>query len=162
VTGQIFKEVTCRYVSGHGVASGRSNDLRFPKGTLSMQAPYFLEAGLNLSNFHHGTLNLTPIDHSIELISPKYFFSQVKWTKNLPAENFSFFQSELRLIHAPNWVPALLYWPHPSTKPEFHQPVNTYEFIAPYIHGVLVGALIKLRPVEKSFRFEKQSKRNHD
>ena len=54
-----------------------------------MQAPYFLEAGLNLSNFHHGTLNLTPIDHSIELISPKYFFSQVKWTKNLPAENFS-------------------------------------------------------------------------
>jgi len=156
VTGQFFKEVTCRYVSGHGVASGRSNDLRFPNGTLSMQAPYFMQGGLNLSNFHHGTLNLALVDHSIHLICPKYFFTQVKWTSNFPAENFSFFPSELKLVNSKTWVPALLYWPHPSTKPEFQQPENTYEFIAPYINGLHLGAVMKLRPKEKSFRFEKQ------
>jgi len=115
-----------------------------------------MQGGLNLSNFHHGTLNLALVDHSIHLICPKYFFTQVKWTSNFPAENFSFFPSELKLVNSKTWVPALLYWPHPSTKPEFQQPENTYEFIAPYINGLHLGAVMKLRPKEKSFRFEKQ------
>lgn len=120
-----------------------------------MQAPYFLEGGLDLSDFHRGTLNLSPVDHSIQLLSPQYIFRQVKWSISVPAENFSFFQSELQLSNSSTWVPALLYWPHPSTKPEFHQPANTYEFIAPFIDGLLLGTLIKLRPCGKSFRFAK-------
>ena len=62
-----------------------------------MQAPYFLEGGLDLSDFHRGTLNLSPVDHSIQLLSPQYIFRQVKWSISVPAENFSFFPKRITI-----------------------------------------------------------------
>ncbi len=34
---------------GHGVASGKSDNQRYPRGTLYEQLPYFKERGLDLS-----------------------------------------------------------------------------------------------------------------
>jgi hypothetical protein len=33
---------------GHGVASGKSGDPRFPEGTIAMQTPFFSDLGLKL------------------------------------------------------------------------------------------------------------------
>ena len=44
---------------GYGVASGKSNDIRFPEGTVSMQIPFFTRRGLDLSAFFPVTLNVS-------------------------------------------------------------------------------------------------------
>jgi hypothetical protein len=44
---------------GYGVASGKSGDPRFPKGTLELQKPFFYERGLNLDDYYSGTINLS-------------------------------------------------------------------------------------------------------
>jgi len=142
----------CRYIPGHGVASGMSKDPRFPGGTLAMQSPFFQTAGLDLSDFHPGTLNLLLLGRLIKLLNPKHSFSKVKWSANYPAENFSFFPCELKIPMSEPSFPALLYWPHPSTKPEFHQPEGSYEFLAPFIDGLNHGDIIHLRPTHNSFR----------
>ena len=84
------REILATVVEGHGVASGKSNDPRFPGGTLQMQIPFFLEFGLDLSHYHTGTLNLSIAPHRFEIISPTHTFRLVKWHPTEPAEDFSF------------------------------------------------------------------------
>ena len=155
----MINEAACLLVQGHGIASGRTDDNRFPDGTLAMQAPFFLRAGLDLSTFHRGTLNLALLGHAIEFNSPTHSFRSIKWSKDLRAENFSFFSCDLRLWNSDKWTPAFLYWPHPSTKPEFHQPEEVYEFIAPNIPGVSYGDRFALRPCENSFYLMPENKK---
>ena len=50
--------LTGRLCSGHGVASGRSNESPYPNGTIRMQAPVFKALGLDLSGCYFGTLNI--------------------------------------------------------------------------------------------------------
>ena len=52
---------------GHGIASGKTKDARFPGGTLSMQAPFFRDLGMDLSKFFTGTLNLSVDPRSYRL-----------------------------------------------------------------------------------------------
>ena len=53
-----FYETTAMVVQGHGIASGKNYDARFPQGTLAMQIPIFEKLGLNFSDFYKGTINL--------------------------------------------------------------------------------------------------------
>ena len=124
---------------GHGIASGKTKDARFPGGTLSMQAPFFRELGMDLSKFFTGTLNLSVHPFSYRLGTPLHSFPQVKWTTSLPAENFSFYSCQVRLLDDTVPLDALVYWPHPSTKPEFHQDPHVLEVLAPRIERVDYG-----------------------
>ena len=71
---EYYHEVAAEIVPGHGIASGKKKDDRFPNGTISMQIPIFKSLGLNLNHFHQGTLNLkiSPFGH--ELGKPSHFF----------------------------------------------------------------------------------------
>ena len=118
---------------GHGIASGKTKDSRFPEGTLAMQAPFFRDLGMDLSGFFPGTLNLSLHPYSYRLGIPVHSFPQIKWTSSLPAENFSFYRCKVRLLDDVDFVEALVYWPHPSTKPEFHQDPHVLEVLSPRI-----------------------------
>lgn len=118
---------------GHGIASGKTRDSRFPGGSLAMQAPFFKDLGMDLSGFFPGTLNLSVHPYSYRLGNPVHSFPQVKWTSSLPPENFSFYRCRVRLLGEEDFAEALVYWPHPSTKPEFHQDPHVLEILAPKI-----------------------------
>ena len=125
-----FKALITR---GHGIASGQTKDPRFPGGTLSMQLPLFKDLGLDISCYFPGTLNLSVQPYSFRLGVPIHSFPQVKWSSSLPPENFSFYQCKVRLLGEIEFIEGLVYWPHPSTKPEFYQDPHVLEVIAPRI-----------------------------
>ena len=50
---------------------------------------------------------------------------------------------------------VLIYLPHPSTKPEFFQPLNILEIIAPYISNITYDTEVELSSTEDSVLFSK-------
>ena len=122
---------------GHGVASGTGNDRRYPAGTLQMQRPFFAALGLDLSEFHDGTLNVDIAPLSFALVNPARTFRAVEWTDLHPPEDFSFAHCRIEYrgaLHA-GWV----YRPHPETKAAHYQPPTVMEIIAPFIAGLAYG-----------------------
>ena len=129
-------------VRGHGVASGRAGDPRFPSGTLSLQAPHFKALGLDLSGFHLGTINVDCAPLRFEPGPGALLFERVKWHPDVPAETFSF--ARVSITHHGKRYPALVYFPHPETKPEHFQPGGVAEIIAPRIEGLAYGDAVTL------------------
>ena len=136
--------VVGRVVTGHGVASGKAADPRFPKGTLHMQQPFFLERGMDLGRFHEGTLNLSIKPRRYEILQAKLTFHKVKWSRDLPAEDFSFFDCRVGK-GTDDPVDGMIYYPHPETKPDFFQDPSTIEILAPFIHGITTDSRIELQ-----------------
>ncbi|MEM1270947.1 MAG: hypothetical protein AAF752_08790 [Bacteroidota bacterium] len=130
-------------VPGYGVASGQADDARFPQGTIRMQIPLFQEFGLDLSRFYPGTLNCSVAPYQYEIVEPKVTFRGVKWHPELPAEDFSFFDCRLYLAGGV-LLEALVYRPHPDTKPDHVQPSDVLELLAPYTAGLLPGTAFEL------------------
>ena len=112
-------------VRGYGVASGIGGDPRFPEGTLSLQIPLFTEQGFDLSQFHPGTINLDIAPSRYQIVRAKQTFNDLKWHPDRPAETFSFFDCTI------DGIPALIYHPHPETKPEHFQSPTVLEILAP-------------------------------
>jgi hypothetical protein len=132
-----------RILPGHRVASGGKGDPRFPGGTLRMQAPFFRELGLDLSAFHMGTLNVSLAPRQYRVVAAKLTFRGVKWHPTEPAEDFSFFDAELALPDG-STPSALVYYPHPETKPEHFQQPDVLEVLAPHLPGLSYGMEIGL------------------
>ena len=128
---------------GHGIASGKTW-IRVSKGTLAMQASFF---GSGNEPFGVFSRHVEPIRSSLFVPTgtPLYSFPQVKWTPCLPPENFSFYPCGIRLIGEDDFTEALVYWPHPSTKPEFHQDPHVLEILAPRIPSVRYGKEMEIR-----------------
>lgn len=146
--------VSARVVEGHGVASGKSRDSRFPGGTLQMQFPFFRERGLDLSSCHPGTLNLSLSPHRYEILEPAYTFRNVAWHPTEPAEDFSFFSCEVLKSREATPFPAWIYHPHPETKPEHFQSADVLEIIAAEkITGITYGSNLILRVNGDQIRF---------
>ena len=124
---------------GHRIASGQNRDVRFPRGTLAMQSPFFKEHGFDITRFFKGTLNISLQDSNFKLGRPRHFFPLVRWSDDLPPENFSFYQCSLTMKQSSTIYESFVYWPHPSTKPEFKQDPSVLEVIAPFIEGVHYG-----------------------
>ena len=76
---------------GHGVASGKANDVRYPKGTLHAQFDLFRTKGLDLSPYFLGTVNVDISPYHFKIKKPKYFFEDINWSAFIPPENFYFF-----------------------------------------------------------------------
>jgi hypothetical protein len=129
-------------VEGHRVASGANRDPRFPGGTIAMQAPHFRAWGLDLSSYHPATLNLSVAPHTVNLGQAEVTLRQVRWHPTEPAEDFSF--APCLLETARRTVDALVYWPHPDTKPRHIQSPDVVELLAPWIEGLGYGDRVTL------------------
>jgi len=128
-------------IAGHGVASGRSYDSRYPGGTIRAQKPYFLARGVDLSAYFDGTLN---VDLAPHVPAPKHclFQGRIKWHPDIE-ELFMLAPIEAEVcgkIYA-----GLSYYPHPETKKEHFQPATVVELLLPWIEGVGAGSPVKLR-----------------
>lgn len=149
--------ILAKIVKGYGVASGRAMDSRFPEGTIAMQIPHFQKRGLDFKNFFLGSLNLDVSPYSFKLQKPDFSFSQIYWSPDLPPENFSFYSCSLQkeINNSEHEFEGLVYWPHPSTKPEFHQTPNVLEVIAPYIPDLHYGDYLRIRCSSRVILFQK-------
>ena len=133
---------------GHGVASGINGDPRFPGGTLAMQVSSFAERGLDLSDHHLATINLSIAPATYEIGTARWTFSDVKWHPVEPAESFSFF--ECCCEGGSGWV----YYPHPETKPAHHQPHDVLELLLKKkLPGVHYGSTLTVKTDPAQLRF---------
>lgn len=148
-------DVKATVTKGHGVASGKAGDPRFPLGTLTMQKPLFRERGLDLSKFHAGTLNLEITPHTYRIKKSKCTFRNVKWSPTEPAEDFSFFDCRI-IVPGEQATDGLIYYPHPETKPAHFQPLDVLEVITFYIQGLVYGAKLILEVDDEQIEIYKR------
>lgn len=132
-----------RLLRGRGVASGRGGDPRYPDGTLALQAPLFARLGVDLQRFRRGTLNLSVAPFHVRVATPDVTLRQIAWSPHVPPEDFSFVRCRVGRPGAGEHE-ALVYWPHPDTTPEHHQPPTVVEVLAPDLGDVAAGEAVAL------------------
>ena len=135
---------------GHGVASGKAGDQRYPEGTLRKQLPYFTERGLDLSPYFLGTINLDIAPFSYEILRPKIFIENLVWSEHIPAENFYFF--DVRIFKDGKIYEGLIYMPDPTTKVEHQQSQSVLELILPKISGLTYGDTLEIEVYESQLK----------
>lgn len=136
-------------VKGHQVASGKNLNPLFPGGTLAMQTPVFRKLGLDLSQFHPATVNVSIAPRDYKIISADVVFQDVAWHPTEPPEDFSFVKIEARLTSDAAWTRGLIYYPHPETKPAHHQPAGLLELLLEsFIRELNYGSEIQIRVPE--------------
>ncbi|SRR6056297_1415607 len=145
-----MKKIQGKIIPGHGVASGKGKDARYPKGTLRLQSPYFKERGLDLNGYYLGTLNVDIAPNSFKIGKAKYFFEGIAWSDHIPSENFYFF--EAALVHDNKRYDGLIYMPDPKTKVDHEQLATVLELILPPIEGITTGDLVTLEIKENSLQ----------
>lgn len=128
--------------SGHGVASGKRKDKRYPEGTLKQQFNHFLARGLDLSNYFMGTINLDISPNSYKIKEPKHFFKNIDWSDHIPPENFYFF--DVSLFFEDKAYDGLIYMPDPETKNDHVQKPTILELILPKINGLAYGHFVDI------------------
>ncbi len=138
-TGGEWKQAVATIVRGHGVASGRNGDPRFPGGTIHMQLPHFEQRGLELSGYHLATINLSLAPCRYAVRQAPLTFRKVKWHPTEPAEDFSFLPCRLRKAASEAPVNGLIYYPHPETKPEHIQAPEVVEVLAGWMDSLSYG-----------------------
>ncbi|MEM9281586.1 MAG: hypothetical protein AAGA96_07170 [Verrucomicrobiota bacterium] len=143
-----WPSIQATVVRGHQVASGAAQDPRFPNGTLAMQMPYFLEGGLDLTDWHLATINLSVAPWRYEILAARQTFRQVQWHPIESAEDFSFFDCLL------NGNAGLIYYPHPDTKPDHPQPEEVLEVLLPKrVERIEYGISVSLAIDPRQVRF---------
>lgn len=130
-------------VPGHGVASGRAKRDQFPGGAIRLQTPVFAALGVDLSPYYPGTINVDVSPRRVDVVAPRHRLEQVEWLEGYPAETFSFVDMEIRA--GGREYDALLFYPHPETKPEHHQEPGVLEVLARRIAGVAPGRTLAVR-----------------
>ena len=135
-----WKPVSGRVVRGHGVASGAAEDSPYPRGTIEMQTPLFLERGLDLRPYHPATIGVSIHPLTFALTSPAHTFRDVKWSPDHHAEDFSF--SPCRLTFAGTTYEGWVYYPHPETKIGHYHGASTLEVITRFVDGIQYGAAV--------------------
>jgi hypothetical protein len=138
-----WRSITGTITEGHGVASGKSGDSRFPQGTIALQKPFFAERGLDLYRYFAGTINVSIAPYRYSIKQSKYTFRWVKWSPTEPAEDFSFFDCRI-LLDRGTKLEGLIYYPHPETKPEHFHPPHILEILTEFIPDLQYGKEILL------------------
>jgi len=138
---------------GHGVASGKSDTQRYPKGTLYEQLPYFQERGLDLSAYFLGTINLNITPYLFKIGKPKYSFVAIPWSVYIPPENFYFF--DVIFFFGDKKYKGLIYMPDPITKVDHIQELSILELILPRISGLSYGMKVCIEVVDEQLQFFK-------
>lgn len=122
---------------GHQVASGNATDTPYPAGSIELQAPYFKEKGLDLSDLYMGTLNIDIDPHKFRILEPSHRFEQLKWIEGFPPETFSL--CDCTVWYAGRAYFAFVYYPHPETKTQHFHNDQLIEVIAQPISGITYG-----------------------
>ncbi len=146
-----IREVPARVIKGHGVASGRGNDIRYPAGTLALQMPFFRKQGLDLSGYYQGTLNLDITPYRFAYGKADFFFEGVDWSPHISPENFLFFG--VTLLFRDQQYDGLVYLPDPATKTDHPQPANMLEVMMPRIIGIGYGDEVLITSTGDGLRF---------
>ena len=129
-------------VEGHGVASGAGDSVPYPGGSIVQQLPFLAEAGLDLSGFHLGTVNVDLAPGVFVPVAPPITIHEVRWTDAIPPETFSFVPC--RLDTESDSQVGMIYRPHPETKVEHEQPPSVVEILAPWTEGAEVGSAVRV------------------
>ena len=132
---------------GHGVASGANSESPYPKGSISIQSPFFKALGLDISCYWQGTINLSFKPLEIVLQNPDITFENMYWTDLHPPETFSFWNIKLRSIDNHN-VNGLIYYPHPETKARHWQSSSVLEILAPRMTNLGEGSPLQVKASE--------------
>ena len=127
---------------GHGIASGANPHSPYPTGSLEAQLPHYRERGLDLTQFHRGTLNVSIAPFRFSVARPSYRFAHIDWSTAHPPETFSF--SPCRVIFRGTSHEAWLYYPHPETKERHFQSGSTMEVITHWIEGIKPGTRLEI------------------
>jgi hypothetical protein len=130
-------------VRGHGVAGGSSPDSPHPAGTIALQAPFFAARGLDLSDCHPATLNLSTGPASVHIRAPAHRFEDIHWTDVHGPETFEFVHVVLELEGRE--VEGWGYRPTAATKAAHPQPPEVLEVIAPYLPELETSDALVLR-----------------
>lgn len=138
---------------GHGVASGKSDNQRYPRGTLNQQLPFFKERGLDLSDYFLGTINLNIAPYIYKIERPKYYFEGIPWSDYIPPENFYFF--DVILFFRDTGYRGLIYMPDPFTKVDHIQDTSILELILPRISGLSYGMKVSIEIVDEQLKIFK-------
>ena len=143
-------------VAGHGVASGRRPDPRFPSGSIALQAPLFRARGVDLAELlgaepMMGTINLDVSPLAPTVIQPEIVLPGIVWSSHMPPENFWLFRA--RLTHADRTYRAVIYMPDPATKPAHFQPARVVEIVAAPVPGLDRGDAVDLAADAAFVRF---------
>jgi hypothetical protein len=145
-------------IQGHRVASGQNQNPLFLGGTLAMQVPFFQTLGLDLSTYHLATLNTSIAPYDFSICDPDWHFQQVKWHPTEPPEDFSFVKISVATSHSPRQYPALIYYPHPETKPAHHQPASMLEIlIEQFVTGLSYGDAVWLEIPEARVKLSQKN-----
>jgi len=126
---------------GYGVASGRNRD-KYPRGTVEMQTPFFLERGLDLREYFPGTLNISIEPAIWQPKAPWRHFEQVKWYEHHAPEDFSFFHCSIN--SGSRIVEGLIYYPSPKTKEVHFHSASIIEVLAPWIDSQSPGSVVSI------------------
>lgn len=143
-------KVSGHITKGHGIASGKTEDTRYPKGTLFKQLPYFKERGLDLSTYYLGTINLDISPYQYIIGEPKFFFEAIPWSEYIPPENFYFF--DVTLFFGNATYAGLIYMPDPNTKVDHIQVHSVLELIMPRIPGLSYGTQVRIDISDKQLQ----------
>ncbi|MDB9315479.1 hypothetical protein PN462_20365 [Spirulina sp. CS-785/01] len=127
--------------AGYQVASGQSEESPYPQGSIPLQTPHFQGRGLDLGDYYPGTLNVDISPYQFSLAHPEWTFRQVQWIEGVQ-EDFSFSQCYLQFQGVQ--YPALIYYPHPETKPAHIQDPSVIEILAPPIPNIYYGDKVEL------------------
>ena len=140
-----------KILPGHGVASGKGGDKRYPEGTLKLQAPHFFKRGLDLSVYFSGTINLDVSPYKFNVGLAKHFFESVDWSDHIPPENFYFF--DLEVWYKGREYTGLIYMPDPETKTDHEQKASVLELILPKVEGLAYGDTAEIEVPEEQISF---------
>lgn len=133
-----------RVVAGHGVAGGGAGDPRWPDGTLALQWPLLAEVeDLPLEGLHRATINVSTSPWHVDVVAPWWTVPGLPWHPDVPPEDISFVPCRAAVGEG-RPADGLVYWPHPDTKPDHHQPPDVLELLLPRLPGVHVGAVVRL------------------
>lgn len=115
-----------------------------------MQASFFREAGLDLSCYFGGTINVRIAPCTYQVVRAPLTLWQVKWHPVEPAEDFSFFDVRVRQPEGGAPVDGKIYYPHPDTKPEHFQSPDVLELLLPYLKGIAAGSelILEMDPAQ--------------
>jgi len=137
---------------GHKVASGQAKDSPYPEGSIKMQAPYFKEHGIDLSNYYLATLNLSISPYYFKMHAPEFTVPKLEWAAGFSAEDFSF--SKCEIIFNGKTHGSLIYYPHPETKIGHFHDQSLIEVITDYIPDIKYGDKVELRLNEAEVKIQ--------
>lgn len=128
--------------AGHGVASGKNPNSKYPKGTVVLQYPHFKELGFDIGHCFPGTLNVSIAPRTFEIVNPWRELQSVTWYEGRAPESFKICLCGIR--HQQFTTNGFIYYPDPKTKIEYYDKPTQLQVLAPLIPGLDYGVQVEL------------------